>query len=68
MRRREWLCLTHEARKALESTGNTNVGVDFDENPLSRMYIDLQASSLIEGRVEESQETLIDAGPYNVSW
>lgn len=26
--RRGWMCLTHEARKALESTGNTNVGVD----------------------------------------
>lgn len=35
------MCLTHEAREALESTRNANVGVDFDENAFGGVHVDL---------------------------
>jgi len=41
------LRLTHKTTEALESTRDTNMGVNLDQHTASRVYVDLQKSSLV---------------------
>lgn len=50
--------LDHQTRKTLEGSGNANGGVDFDQNTLSSVDKDLQAASLVDGRVEKGKKAL----------
>jgi len=50
--------LDHQTRKTLEGSGNADGGVDFNQNTLGSVDEDLQAASLVDGRVEEGKKTL----------
>lgn len=50
--------LNHQTGEPLESSGNAHRGVDFNQNPFGGVDVDLQSSSLIDGGVEEGEETL----------
>lgn len=52
------LRLTHKTTEALESTRDTNMGVNLDQHTASRVYVDLQKSSLVQWRIQEGQEAL----------
>lgn len=50
--------LNHQPGKPLESPRNTHRGVDFDEDPLRGMDVNLQPSGLVDGGVEEGEKAL----------
>lgn len=50
--------LDHQTSKPLERSGNANGGVHFNQDPLRRMDVDLELARLVDGGVEESEETL----------
>lgn len=50
--------LNHQTGETFKGTGNTNGGVDLNQNPLGGMDVDLKFPGLVGGRVEESEETL----------
>ena len=49
---------THEPTEPLEGAGNTDMGVDLDEDALGGVDVHLEEASLVERRVEEGQEAL----------
>jgi hypothetical protein len=49
---------THETGETLEGTGNTDMGVDFDQYALGGVDIHLQQASFVQGRVEKSEQAL----------
>lgn len=51
--------LTHETRETLKGTGYPDAGVDLDEDALGGVDVDLEEAGLVEGRVEEGEETLV---------
>jgi hypothetical protein len=50
--------LDHKTGETLEGSGNTDGGVDFDQNSLGGVDEDLEATGLVDGGVKESQKTL----------
>jgi hypothetical protein len=50
--------LDHQTGETLEGSGNANGGIDFDQNTLGRVDENLQATSLVNGGIEESEEAL----------
>lgn len=52
--------LNHESCEALEGTWNTDGRANFDENTQGSSNVDLQFTSLVDRRVEESKEALND--------
>lgn len=50
--------LTHETTKSIKSSWDSGLGIDFNENVLLGMDINLQEPSPIQGAVHEHQETL----------
>lgn len=50
--------LDHEAGETLEGSRNTDGGVDFDEDSLGGLDVDLEFTGLVDGRVEEGEKTL----------
>lgn len=52
--------LDHETGEALEGARNADGRVDLDQDPFGGMDVDLEFASLVDGRVEESEETLSD--------
>jgi hypothetical protein len=50
--------LHHETGKALESSGNAHCRADPDKHVLVRLDVDLEPARLVDGRIEESEETL----------
>lgn len=51
--------LDHETSEALEGTRDSDGGRNLDEDALGGVDVDLQLASLVDGRVEQSQETLV---------
>ena len=47
--------LHHQASKSFEGSRYSDGWADFDEHTLCCMYEDLELSSFVDGRVEESQ-------------
>jgi hypothetical protein len=56
--------LDHQPGESLKGTGNANAGVDLDEDALGGMDVDLEFTGLVDGGVEEGEETLRQ-GQYN---
>ena len=50
---------THQTREALECARNAHSWIDFDEDTLRRVDVHLKKASLVQGRVEKSQEALL---------
>lgn len=50
--------LHHETGKALEGSGNTDGGRNLDQNSLGCVNVDLQLTSLVDGRVEQRKQAL----------
>ena len=50
--------LDHETSEALEGTRDSDGGRNLDEDALGGVDVDLQLAGLVDGRVEQSQETL----------
>lgn len=50
--------LHHQSSESLEGTGYSNTWADLDEDSLRGVDVYLKFSSLVDGRVEESQKTL----------
>jgi hypothetical protein len=50
--------LDHQTGETLEGSGKANGGIDFDQNTLGRVDENLQATSLVNGGIEESEEAL----------
>jgi len=50
--------LNHQTGEPLESSGNTDGGVHFNQNPFGGVNVNLQSSGLVDGRVKEGQEAL----------
>lgn len=50
--------LNHQAGESLECTWYADRRADFDQNALGGMDVDLQLSGLVDGRVEQSEQTL----------
>jgi hypothetical protein len=50
--------LDHETGETLEGSGNADGRVDFDQNTLRGVDENLQATGLVDRRVQESQKTL----------
>lgn len=50
--------LNHQTGETLECAGNANRGVDFDQDTFGGVDINLQAASLVDGRVEEGEKAL----------
>lgn len=50
--------LDHETSEALEGAGYTDRRRDLDQNPLGGLDVNLQPSSLVDGRVEKREEAL----------
>jgi hypothetical protein len=42
---------THKTRETLERSRNSHSRVDFDEDALGRLHVDLQFTRLIQGRI-----------------
>lgn len=49
----------HESTESLERSGDSDGGVDFDENTSSGVDIHLQLPRFVERRVEERKEALV---------
>jgi hypothetical protein len=52
--------LDHETGEAFESSRNAHSGADFDEDAFGRVDVDLEFAGFVDGRVEESEQTLRD--------
>ena len=50
--------LDHETSESLECSRNADGRVDFDEDALCGVNVDLEFASLVDGRVEESKKAL----------
>jgi hypothetical protein len=50
--------LNHQTGKSLESSGDADGGVDFDQYTLSRVDENLQATGLVHGGIEQGKKTL----------
>ena len=50
--------LDHQAGETLECSRNTDRRRDFDEHTLSGLNVDLELPGLVNGRVEEGEQTL----------
>jgi hypothetical protein len=50
--------LDHQTGETLECAGNANGGVDFDQDTLGGVDENLQAASLVDRGVEESEKAL----------
>lgn len=51
--------LYHKTRKSLESTWNADSGADLDEHSFGGVNVDLETSSFVDRRVQESKKTLV---------
>lgn len=49
---------THKTGETLESSRDSDSGVDFDQYAFGGLYVDLQSTSFVQGRVEQCKETL----------
>lgn len=52
--------LNHQTGETFKGTGDANGGVDFNQNPLGGMDVDLKFAGLVGGGVKESEEALCD--------
>lgn len=50
--------LHHQTGEALEGSGDTYGGADFDQDPLGGVDVYLQLAGLVDGRIEESEKAL----------
>ena len=50
--------LDHQAGESLERARDADRRADFDQNALGGVDVDLQLSGLVDGRVEQSEQTL----------
>lgn len=50
--------LDHQTSEALECSRNADRRADFDEDPFGGVDVNLQSAGLVDGRVEESKQTL----------
>ena len=50
--------LDHQTGETLESSGNANGGVDFDQHTFGGVDENLQATGLVDGGIEESKKAL----------
>lgn len=51
--------LNHETSEALEGTRDSDGRRNFDKDTVGGVDVDLQLAGLVDGRVEQSQETLV---------
>lgn len=51
--------LNHQAGESFERTRYANRRTYFDQDALGSMDVDLQLSGLVDGRVEQSEQTLV---------
>lgn len=51
--------LHHQPRETLERTGDSDAGIDLYQHAPGSVYVDLQLSGLVDGRVQQRQETLV---------
>jgi hypothetical protein len=52
--------LNHQAGESLERTWYANRRTNFDQDALGSMDVNLQLPGLVDGRVEQSEQTLTD--------
>ena len=50
--------MDHETGEALERSGNANSRANFDQDAFCSVDVDLQLASLVDGRVQQSKQTL----------
>lgn len=51
--------LNHKTREALESTRDTHSRRDLDEHALGGVDVNLESAGLVDGRIQQGQETLV---------
>lgn len=49
---------THQAAESLEGAWDAHMGVDLDEHAFGGVDVDLEQAGLVQGRVEEGEQTL----------
>jgi hypothetical protein len=60
--------LDHQTGETLECAGNADGGVDFDQDTLGGVDENLQATSLVDGRVEEGEKALNGREEYMLGY